>query len=550
MSTLAIGDFVASGVDLLSAATTEVENNPVLNITIFAAFVAVTMFIVLRASRNNRSASDYYAGGRSFTGPQNGFAIAGDYLSAASFLGICGAIAVNGYDGFLYSIGFLVAWLVALLIVAELMRNTGKFTMADVLSFRLKQRPVRMAAALSTLAVCFFYLLAQMAGAGGLVSLLMGIDGKVGQSLVVAVVGALMIIYVLVGGMKGTTWVQIVKAILLIAGAFAMTIWVLALNGFNLSTLLASAVDNAAEGVGEGVLNPGLQYGENPLDFISLALALVLGTAGLPHVLMRFYTVPTAKEARRSVVWAIWLIGAFYLFTLVLGYGAAALVGADAIKNAPGGVNSAAPLLALQLGGPLLMGFISAVAFATILAVVAGLAITAAASFAHDIYANVIKKGHVEDSEAEVKIARRTVVVIGAVAIIGGIGVQGQNIAFLVALAFAVAASANLPTIVYSLFWKRFTTRGAVWSIYGGLISAMVLIAFSPVVSGSETAMIPGADFAIFPLSNPGIISIPLGFILGWIASVTDKTVESPELAAEMDVRAHTGFGAEEAVEH
>ncbi|WP_219921876.1 solute symporter family protein [Brevibacterium oceani] len=550
MSAPAISDIVASGVDFLSAATTEVENNPVLNITIFAAFVAVTMFIVLRASRNNKSASDYYAGGRSFTGPQNGFAISGDYLSAASFLGICGAIAVNGYDGFLYSIGFLVAWLVALLIVAELMRNTGKFTMADVLSFRLKQRPVRMAAALSTLAVCFFYLLAQMAGAGGLVSLLMGIDGKVGQSLVIAVVGALMIIYVLVGGMKGTTWVQIVKAILLIAGAFAMTIWVLALNGFNLSTLLASAVDNAAEGVGEGVLNPGLQYGENPLDFISLALALVLGTAGLPHVLMRFYTVPTAKEARRSVVWAIWLIGAFYLFTLVLGYGAAALVGADEIAAAPGGVNSAAPLLALRLGGPILMGFISAVAFATILAVVAGLAITAAASFAHDIYANVIKKGKVEDSEAEVKIARRTVIVIGAVAIIGGIGVQGQNIAFLVALAFAVAASANLPTIVYSLFWKRFTTRGAVWSIYGGLISAMVLIAFSPVVSGSETAMIPGADFAIFPLSNPGIISIPLGFVLGWIASITDRTVESPELAAEMDVRAHTGFGAEEAVEH
>ncbi len=550
MSASAFNDIVASGMDLLGAATTEVENNPILNITIFAAFVAVTMFIVLRASRNNKSASDYYAGGRSFTGPQNGFAISGDYLSAASFLGICGAIAVNGYDGFLYSIGFLVAWLVALLVVAELMRNTGKFTMADVLSFRLKQRPVRMAAALSTLAVCFFYLLAQMAGAGGLVSLLMGIDSKIGQSLVIAVVGALMIIYVLVGGMKGTTWVQIVKAMLLVAGAFAMTVWVLALNGFNLSSLLASAVENAAEGVGEGVLNPGLQYGENPLDFISLALALVLGTAGLPHVLMRFYTVPTAKEARRSVVWAIWLIGAFYLFTLVLGYGAAALVGAEEIKNAPGGVNSAAPLLALHLGGPILMGFISAVAFATILAVVAGLAITAAASFAHDIYANVIKKGKVEDSEAEVKIARRTVIVIGAVAIIGGIGVQGQNIAFLVALAFAVAASANLPTIVYSLFWKRFTTRGAVWSIYGGLISAMLLITFSPVVSGSETAMIPGADFAIFPLANPGIISIPLGFILGWIASVTDKTVENPELAAEMDVRAHTGFGAEEAVEH
>lgn len=548
MSAIAIGDLFASGLDKVSQGVTEVENNPVLNITIFAAFVAVTMFIVLRASKNNKSASDYYAGGRSFTGPQNGFAISGDYLSAASFLGICGAIAVNGYDGFLYSIGFLVAWLVALLIVAELMRNTGKFTMADVLSFRLKQRPVRMAAALSTLAVCFFYLLAQMAGAGGLVSLLMGIDGKIGQSLVIAVVGALMIIYVLVGGMKGTTWVQIVKAVLLILGAFAMSIWVLALNGFNLSTLLASAVDNSA--VGEAILAPGQKYGENPLDFISLALALVLGTAGLPHVLMRFYTVPSAKEARRSVVWAIWLIGGFYLFTLILGYGAAALVGADAIENAPGGVNSAAPLLALHLGGPILMGFISAVAFATILAVVAGLAITAAASFAHDIYASVIKKGKVEDPDAEVKIARRTVIVIGAVAIIGGIGVQGQNIAFLVALAFAVAASANLPTIIYSLFWKRFTTRGAVWSIYGGLGSAMLLIAFSPVVSGSETAMIPGADFVLFPLSNPGIVSIPLGFILGWIASITDKTVESPELAAEMDVRAHTGFGAEEAVEH
>ncbi len=550
MTPTALADLTAPGGDLVTQATTEVENNPALNITIFAAFVAVTMFIVLRASRNNKTASDYYAGGRSFSGPQNGFAISGDYLSAASFLGICGAIALNGYDGFLYSIGFLVAWLVALLLVAELMRNTGKFTMADVLSFRLRQRPVRMAAAISTLAVCFFYLLAQMAGAGGLVSLLMGIDGALGQSLVIAVVGALMIVYVLVGGMKGTTWVQIVKAVLLILGAGAMTVWVLALNGFNLSTLLGAAVDNASAGVGEAVLDPGLKYGENPLDFISLALALVLGTAGLPHVLMRFYTVPTAREARRSVVWAIWLIGAFYLFTLVLGYGAAALVGAETIENAPGGVNSAAPLLALHLGGPILMGFISAVAFATILAVVAGLAITAAASFAHDIYANYMKKGKVEDPDAEVKIARRTVIVIGAVAIIGGIGVQGQNIAFLVALAFAVAASANLPTIIYSLFWKRFTTRGAVWSIYGGLGSAILLITFSPVVSGSETAMISSADFAIFPLDNPGIVSIPLGFILGWLGSITDRTIESPELAAEMDVRAHTGFGAEKAVEH
>ncbi|MFE6997535.1 cation acetate symporter [Microbacterium sp. NPDC057659] len=536
----------------IHSAVTAVENDPVLNIAIFGAFVAVTLFIVIRASRNNKTAADYYAAGRSFSGPQNGFAIAGDYLSAASFLGICGAIAVNGYDGFLYSIGFLVAWLVALLLVAEMMRNTGKFTMADVLSFRLKQRPVRMAAAITTLVVCFFYLLAQMAGAGGLVSLLLGIDSHIGQSIVIAVVGVLMIVYVLIGGMKGTTWVQIVKAVLLIAGAIAMTIWVLALNGFNLNTLLESAVAEAP--AGDKILGPGLQYGANPVDFLSLGMALVLGTAGLPHVLMRFYTVPTAKEARRSVVWAIWLIGIFYLLTLVLGYGAGALVGPENILAAPGGVNSAAPLLAQALGGPILMGFISAVAFATILAVVAGLTITAAASFAHDIYANVIKRGKKGDGAAdpngEVKVARRTVIVIGIVAIVGGIGAQGQNIAFLVALAFAVAASANLPTILYSLFWKRFNTRGAVWSMYGGLIAAIALIVISPVFSGSEKSMIPGIDIAIFPLNNPGIISIPLGFFLGWLGTVTSKAAEDRRLAAEMEVRSLTGFGAEKAVEH
>ncbi len=534
----------------LAAATA--DNDPVLNIAIFGAFVAVTLFIVIRASRNNKTAADYYAAGRSFSGTQNGFAIAGDYLSAASFLGICGAIAVNGYDGFLYSIGFLVAWLVALLLVAELMRNTGKFTMADVLAFRLKQRPVRMAAAITTLAVCFFYLLAQMSGAGGLVSLLLGIDSRLGQSIVIAVVGVLMIVYVLIGGMKGTTWVQIVKAGLLIAGALAMTLWVLALHGFSLNTLLEAAVAESPSG--DKILGPGLKYGANPLDFISLGMALVLGTAGLPHVLMRFYTVPTAKEARKSVVWAIWLIGGFYLLSLVLGYGAGALVGPETITAAPGGVNSAAPLLAQALGGPILMGFISAVAFATILAVVAGLTITAAASFAHDIYANVIKRGKdgtgVVDPNGEVKVARRTVIVIGILAIVGGIGAQGQNIAFLVALAFAIAASANLPTILYSLFWKRFNTRGAVWSMYGGLIAAIGLIVISPVFSGSETSMIPGIDIAIFPLDNPGIVSIPLGFLLGWIGTITAKTAESRALAAEMEVRSLTGYGAEKAVDH
>jgi cation/acetate symporter len=545
---------------LAATAPAEQVGEPVVNIAIFGAFVLVTMVIVFRASRNNRSAADYYAAGRSFTGPQNGTAIAGDYLSAASFLGICGAIAVYGYDGFLYSIGFLVAWLVALLLVAELLRNTGRFTMADVLSFRLRQRPVRMAAALSTLAVVFFYLLAQMAGAGGLVALLLGIDNAAAQGLVIAVVGALMIMYVLVGGMKGTTWVQIIKAILLIAGAGVMTVWVLARYGFDLSALLQGAIDTAGEG-GETLIEPGRQYGASALtqlNFLSLALALVLGTAGLPHVLMRFYTVPSAKEARRSVVWAIWLIGIFYLFTLVLGYGAGAIVGSERILGAPGKANSAAPLLAYELGGVFLLGIISAVAFATILAVVAGLTITAAASFAHDIYASVIKRGEVAP-DGEVRVARITVVAIGALAIVGGIFANGQNVAFLVALAFAVAASANLPTIVYSLFWKRFNTAGALWSMYGGLVSCILLITFSPVVSGKvdpatgeSLSMIrdTGVDFAVFPLENPGIVSIPLAFLLGIVGTLLSKEKPHPEKFAEMEVRSLTGAGAEKATSH
>lgn len=544
----------------VAAAEGDQVGEPAINLSIFGAFVLITLVVVFRASRNNRTAADYYAAGRSFTGPQNGTAIAGDYLSAASFLGITGAIALNGYDGFLYSIGFLVAWLVALLLVAELLRNTGRFTMADVLSFRLRQRPVRMAAALATLAVVFFYLLAQMAGAGGLVALLLGISGTAGQSVVIAVVGALMILYVLVGGMKGTTWVQIIKAVLLIAGAAVMTVWVLARFGLNLSDVIQGAVDKAGDG-GEALVDPGKQYGATALsrlDFLSLALALVLGTAGLPHVLMRFYTVPSAKEARRSVVWAIWLIGVFYLFTLVLGYGAGALVGPDTIKAAPGGANSAAPLLAYELGGAVLLGFVSAVAFATILAVVAGLTITAAASFAHDIYASVIKKGE-GNPDQEVKVARITVLAIGLLAIVGGIFANGQNVAFLVALAFAVAASANLPTIVYSLFWRRFNTAGALWSMYGGLVSAVVLIALSPVVSGKvdpvtgkSLSMIrdTSVDFHVIELSNPGIISIPLAFLLGFLGTVLSKEKTDVAKFAEMEVRSLTGAGAEKAVQH
>ena len=545
---------------VVRAAETNV-GNPTLNIAVFAIFVVVTLFIVIRASRRNATAADYYAGGRSFSGKQNGIAIAGDYLSAASFLGIAGAIALTGYDGFLYSIGFLVAWLVALLLVAELLRNTGRFTMADVLSFRLRQRPVRTAAAISTLVVSFFYLLAQMAGAGGLVSLLLGLEGDAAQNIVIALVGIVMIAYVLIGGMKGTTYVQIVKASLLIAGSLVITFWVLAKYGFSLSNVLGAAVDNSPK-AGEKLLGPGLKYGTSNLtkiDFISLSLALVLGTAGLPHVLMRFYTVPSSKEARKSVEWAIWLIGLFYLLSLVMGYGAAALVGPDKILAAPGKANSAAPLLAFELGGEILLGLISAIAFATILAVVAGLTITASASFAHDIYAQVIKRGEVA-ADAEVKIARRTALVIGAIAIVGGIFAKNQNIAFLVALAFAVAASANLPTILYSLFWKRFNTRGALWSLYGGLVSVITLIVFSPVVSGKpplteggpSPSMITNTDidFSWFPLDNPGIISIPLSFFLGWLGTVTSKEPVNERKFAEMEVRSLTGHGSEKAVAH
>ena len=543
--------------------TPETIGEPAVNISIFGVFVLITLVITFRASRGNSSAADFYAAGRNISGTQNGLAIAGDYLSAASFLGIAGAIAVYGYDGFLYSIGFLVAWLVALLLVAELLRNTARFTMADVLAFRMRQGPVRTAAALSTLTVSLFYLLAQMAGAGGLVTLLLGVSGEAAQALTVVVVGALMIFYVLVGGMRGTTYVQLIKATLLIAGAFVMTIWVLGKYGFNLSSLLGGAADTAAvQATPRDVLSPMGQYGASgtsKLDFVSLGLALVLGTAGLPHVLMRFYTVPTAKDARKSVVWAIWLIGFFYLFSLVIGYGAGALVGADEILAAPGAVNSAAPLLAFELGGTVLLGIIAGVAFATILAVVAGLTITASASFAHDVYNSVIKKGSASGKQ-EVRVARITSVVIGAVAI--GLGIlalqAGLNIAFLVALAFAVAASANLPTILYTLFWKRFTTQGALWSIYGGLISCLVLILFSPVVSGGavnpatskSTSLIQDVDFSWFPLNNPGLVSIPLAFFLGWLGTMLSKEKPDVDKYAELEVRSLTGIGAEQAVQH
>ncbi|MFJ1544805.1 cation acetate symporter [Streptomyces sp. NPDC088246] len=532
------------------AASSTTEHRPLI-ITLFAVFVAATLGITVWAGRQTKSASDFYAGGRQFTAFQNGLAVSGDYMSAASFLGIAGAIALFGYDGFLYSIGFLVAWLVALLLVAEPLRNSGRYTMGDVLAYRMRQRPVRTASGVSTIIVSIFYLLAQMAGAGVLVSLLLGITSDAGKVLIVALVGVLMIVYVTIGGMKGTTWVQMVKAVLLIAGALLMTFLVLLKFNFNISDLLGTAASKS--GHGAAFLEPGLKYGAtgtSKLDFLSLGIALVLGTAGLPHILIRFYTVPTAKAARKSVNWAIGIIGAFYLMTIALGFGAAALIGPDEIKAKNPAGNAAAPQLAEYLGGvgstggAVLLAVISAVAFATILAVVAGLTLASSSSFAHDIYANVIRKGKATEKE-EMRAARWATVLIGAVAIALGAFARDMNVAGLVALAFAVAASANLPTILYSLFWKRFTTQGALWSIYGGLASSVFLVLFSPVVSGNpKTSMFKGVDFAWFPLENPGLISIPLGFLLGWIGSLLSKEAPDKGKYAELEVKSLTGVGA------
>ncbi|GHE74464.1 cation acetate symporter [Streptomyces longispororuber] len=546
MNTPALADTHAT----VLAANEASEHRPLI-ITLFAVFVVATLVITVWAGRQTKSAADFYAGGRQFTGFQNGLAVSGDYMSAASFLGIAGAIALFGYDGFLYSIGFLVAWLVALLLVAEPLRNSGRYTMGDVLAFRMRQRPVRTAAGTSTIVVSIFYLLAQMAGAGVLVSLLLGITSDGGKVAIVALVGVLMIVYVTIGGMKGTTWVQMVKAVLLIAGALLLTFLVLLKFDFNISDLLGAAAEKS--GKGTPFLEPGLKYGAtatSKLDFISLGIALVLGTAGLPHILIRFYTVPTAKAARKSVNWAIGIIGAFYLMTIALGFGAAALISPKEITDSNPAGNTAAPLLALHLGGldsnwgAILLATISAVAFATILAVVAGLTLASSSSFAHDIYANVIKRGKASEKE-EVRAARWATVFIGIVSIALGALARDLNVAGLVALAFAVAASANLPTILYSLFWKRFTTQGALWSIYGGLTTAVVLVLFSPVVSGNEkTSMFKGVDFHWFPLENPGLISIPVGFLLGWLGTLLSKEEPDKEKYAQLEVRSLTGTGA------
>ncbi|MFD7609833.1 cation acetate symporter [Streptomyces sp. NPDC059828] len=522
-----------------------------LALLLFSAFIAVTLGITTWVSRHRHgSAEEFYAGGRLFSPMENGFAIAGDYMSAASFLGISGVIALYGYDGMLYSVGFLVAWLVVLLLVAELVRNCGRFTLADVVAARMRERPVRIAAGTSSVTVSVLYLVAQMVGAGSLVALLLGGTSETARSWTVIGVGALMVIYVSFGGMRATTWIQIVKAVLLMTGATALTVLVLARFHGDFNALLESAARQS--GHGRDFLAPGLRYGGDwtaRVDFISLGLALVLGTAGLPHILSRFYTVPTARAARRSVVWSIGLIGSFYLMTIVLGFGAAAILGTDRVRASNPAGNTAVPLLAQELGGgegstggTVLFAVVAAVAFATILAVVAGITLASSASVAHDLYASLRRSG--AGQRSEVAVARIAAAGIGAVAIALGLVARDLNVAFLVGLAFAVAASANLPVLLFSLFWRNFTTRGAVWSVYGGLIPAVLLVVLSSVVSGSPEALFPHVDFHVFPLQNPGVVSIPLGFLAGWIGTVTSSELPDEAKHAETEVRALTGAGA------
>ncbi|WP_405868728.1 cation acetate symporter [Streptomyces sp. NBC_00005] len=518
---------------------------------LFSAFVAVTLAITTWVSRNRHgSAEEFYAGGRLFSPMENGFAIAGDYMSAASFLGVTGLIALFGYDGLLYVVGFLVAWLLVLFLVAELVRNCGRFTLADVVAARMRERPVRIAAGTSSVTVSVLYLVAQMVGAGSLVALLLGGTSAAARAWTVIGVGALMVIYVSLGGMRATTWIQIVKAVLLLSGTVALTVLVLLRFHGDLDRLLLTAAERS--GHGDAFLAPGLKYGGDwtaRFDFISLGLALVLGTAGLPHILSRFYTVPTARAARRSVLWSIGLIGGFYLMTIILGFGAAAIVGPEAVRGSNAAGNTAVPLLALNLGGganstggTVLFAIVAAVAFATILAVVAGITLASSASVAHDLYASLRRRR--AKPRSEVAVARVASVGIGVVAIALGLLARDLNVAFLVGLAFAVAASANLPVLLYSLFWRGFTTRGAVWAVYGGLVPALALVVLSPVVSGSPDSLFPAVDFQYFPLQNPGLVSIPLGFLAGWLGTVTSAEVPDEAKHAETEVRALTGAGA------
>ncbi|CAM3708808.1 Cation/acetate symporter OS=Castellaniella defragrans OX=75697 GN=HNR28_002935 PE=3 SV=1 [Castellaniella denitrificans] len=532
-------------------------------IAMFGLFVLLTLWITKWAAARTRSAADFYTAGGGITGFQNGLAIAGDYMSAASFLGISAAVMINGYDGLIYSIGFLVGWPILTFLMAERLRNLGKFTFADVAAYRFRQGPIRAFAASGTLVVVAFYLIAQMVGAGQLIKLLFGLE----YWIAVVVVGVLMMVYVLFGGMTATTWVQIIKAALLLGGATFMALMVLAHYGFSPERLFAAAVevktlaalnagkDAAQAGVlGQSIMGPG-NFIKDPISAISFGMALMFGTAGLPHILMRFFTVPDAREARKSVFWATSWIGYFYVLTFIIGFGAIVLVSTnpqflDAAGALIGGGNMAAVHLADAVGGNVFLGFMSAVAFATILAVVAGLTLSGTSAVSHDIYATLVKDGNAT-REQEMKVAKITTVILGIVAVVLGIAFEKQNIAFMVSLAFAVAASANFPVLFMSVLWKGCTTRGAMIGGFAGLISAVVLTVVSPSVW--EATLGNPAGSAWFPYASPALFSMTIGFVSIWLFSVTDRSERARIDRAGFEaqtVRSETGIGASAASAH
>jgi cation/acetate symporter len=520
-------------------------------IVMFLIFVGATLGITYWAAKKTKSAKDFYTAGGGITGFQNGMAIAGDYMSAASFLGISGLVYMKGYDGLIYSIGFLVGWPVILFLIAEPLRNLGKYTFADVASYRLKQTPIRTLAASGSIATVILYLIAQMVGSGKLIQLLFGLS----YEMAVVLVGVLMILYVAFGGMLATTWVQIIKAFLLLSGATFMAFAVMAHYNFSFGELFS----HATELKGIQIMSPGGLVSD-PVSAISLAIALMFGTAGLPHILMRFFTVNDAKEARKSVFYATGFIGYFYILTFIIGFGAIVMVFQkpeylDAAKHAIsggypilGGSNMAAIHLSHAVGGDFFLGFISAVAFATILAVVSGLTLAGASAISHDLYASVFRKGRV-DSMTEMRVSKMATIALGIIAIIVGIAFENQNIAFVVGLAFAIAASANFPILVLSMYWRRLTTRGAVIGGALGLGSAVMLVILSPVVWVS----ILGNKTAIFPYEYPALFSVTLAFVGTWFFSITDKSESAKEEQALFDaqfIRAQTGIGAEGASSH
>ena len=563
-SLLAAGAAMAAGGDVGETAKQSTNWTAII---MFGVFVLATLWITKWAASKTKSAADFYTAGGGITGFQNGLAIAGDYMSAASFLGISAAVMANGYDGLIYSIGFLVGWPVITFLMAERLRNLGKFTFADVAGYRFKQGPIRAFAACGTLVVVAFYLIAQMVGAGQLIKLLFGLD----YIFAVIIVGVLMMVYVLFGGMTATTWVQIIKACLLLSGVTFMAFMVLYKYGFSPEALFRHAVEvktqiataggatpEAAAKTGLAIMGPG-GFIKDPISAISFGMALMFGTAGLPHVLMRFFTVPNAKEARKSVAWATTWIGYFYVLIFIIGFGAITLVLTDpqladttkgVIKGGAGTANMAAVLVAEVVGGDVFFGFISAVAFATILAVVAGLTLSGASAVSHDLYATVFKNGNA-DSASELKVSRITTLALGVIAVLLGIMFEKQNIAFMVSLAFAIAASANFPVLFLSIMWKNMTTKGAVIGGFLGLISSVLLTIVSPSVWEAVLGNPKGS--ALFPYTSPALFSMTIGFVGIWLFSILDNSKQAAiERAAfpAQQIRSETGLGAAKASDH